>query len=303
MKFEVTILGSGAALPKLGRNPSSQFINCNERYILIDCAEGTQLQMRRFQVKFQKIHIILISHLHGDHFFGLAGLISSMHLMGRTQKLLIFGPEDLEKLIRPLLEIGGHRLNFELVFTAIQPTEKTLIWEDKLLTIHSFPLKHRIPCYGYQIAEKQQPGSLNKAYFDELGLSLTQIPALKEGKDLVLQNGTVIPNKDLVQPAKKPKSYCYCSDTMYWEKLIPFVEGSEVLYHEATFSEEHKERAKATFHATAKQAAQIAQAAQVGRLLLGHFSSRYDTTHQHLVEAQGVFPASYCVSDGDCIEI
>lgn len=303
MKFEITILGSGAAIPTLTRQATSQFINCNERYILIDCGEGSQIQMRRFQVKFQKIQIILISHLHGDHFFGLVGLLSSMHLMGRTQKMLIFGPKGLEGLIRPQLEVGGHQLCYEIEFEEIDYPESRLLWEDKLLKIETFPLKHRIPAQGFLISEKPKPKNLNKDYFDQLNLSLTKIPAIKRGEDVTLEDGTIIPNDDLTFASLPAKKYAYCSDTMYWETIIPHIKEVDLLYHEATFTDKLKDRAKMTFHSTAKQAATIAHAANVGKLLLGHFSSRYENTEEHLKEATSVFEHTVCVEDGETYSI
>lgn len=298
MKFELTILGSGAAIPTLRRNATAQFINCNERYILIDCAEGTQAQMRKFKIKFQKIQIILISHLHGDHFFGLAGLLSSMNLMKRTQKMLIYGPVGLEQLVLPLIKAGGHALSYEIEFIEIKHPSNLLLFEDKLLKIHTFPLKHRIPTQGFVIEEKERPKTLNKEFFDELGLSISQIPAIKNGEDIQLPNGELISNEDLTFPSSPTKKYAYCSDTKYTESIVPFIENADLLYHEATFTEKLADRAQTTFHSTAKQAALIAHQAKVNKLLLGHFSSRYDDVEEHLEEAKAVFENTVCVEDG-----
>lgn len=296
-------MGSGAAIPTLKRNATAQFVNCNERFILIDCGEGTQARMRKFKIKFQKIQIILISHLHGDHFFGLAGLLSSMNLMKRTQKMLVFGPVGLEKLIRPLLEAGGHRLSYDLEFIEINYPSAQLLFEDKRLKISTFPLKHRIPTQGFIIEEKEKERTLNKAYFDELGLGLSQVPAIKNGESISLNDGTIISNKALTFPPPPIKKYAYCSDTKYCESIIPYINFSNLLYHEATFTEKFSDRAKATFHSTAKQAAEIASKAKVSQLLLGHFSARYESAEEHLAEAQIAFENTACANDGDVYEV
>lgn len=303
MKFEVTILGSGSALPTLNRNPSAHFVECNNRYILIDCAEGTQIQLRKFKVKFQKIDIILISHLHGDHYFGLVGLISSMHLLGRDKKLLVVGPESLESLIRPQLELGGHHLNFEIEFKALAYPCDDVVFEDKKVIIKAIPLVHRIPTHGYLVCEKSQQFKLNKQAFDEFKLKLEDIPQIKEGYDINIGNGAIIPNEKLVIHPRAPKRYAYCSDTKYSEKIIPLIQGVDLLYHEATFQEEHRDRAKQTFHSTAADAARIALKAEVGNLLLGHFSSRYQELEQHQIEAKAIFDNVELAEDGQIIRL
>jgi len=303
MKFEVTILGSGSALPTIQRNPSSHFVECNNSYVLIDCAEGTQIQLRKFQVKFQKIDVILITHLHGDHYFGLVGLLSSMHLLGREKKLRIVGPTELEQLIRPQLEIGGHQLNYGLEFIALSYPSEIIVFEDKKMEIKCFPLNHRIPTHGYLITEKTNQFKLNKSVFDEHQLNLSDIPKIKKGMDIVKSNGVVIPNKSLLLEPTQPKKYAYCSDTKYAEKIIPHILNSDLLYHEATFTEEHRARAKQTYHSTASDAGKIAKLAQVQRLLLGHFSSRYRTFDLHLEEAKAHFDQVQLAEDGLIIRL
>ncbi len=303
MKFEITILGSGSALPTLNRNPSAHFVECNNRYILIDCAEGTQIQLRKFKVKFQKIDVILISHLHGDHYFGLVGLISSMHLLGRDKKLLVVGPEPLENLIRPQLEQGGHQLNFEIEFKALTYPSQDVVFEDKKVIIKAIPLLHRIPTHGYLVCEKIQKFKLNKLAFDEFKLKLEDIPQIKEGYDITLNNGTTIPNEKLVIQPHAPKKYAYCSDTKYFEKIIPLIQGVDLLYHEATFQEEHRDRAKQTFHSTAGDAAKIAKQAEAKKLIIGHFSSRYQDFEAHEVEAQLIFENTVLAEDGIVVRV
>jgi ribonuclease Z len=299
VSFEVTILGSGAAVPTLRRNPTSQYLVCNDRHILIDCGEGTQMQMRKFGIKFQRINHILISHLHGDHFFGLVGLLSTMHLMGRDKGVTIYGPPELELIVRSQLEIGGGKLNFDLVFVSINGDESKLLFHDKLIEIHTFPLKHRIPTNGFLIKEKLKERQLLSDAIKGSGLKLEYLPLLKKGEDVVDENGNLFSFDEFTAPPKPSYSYAYCSDTTYWETIIPFIENATVLYHEATFTEKDKERAKATFHSTASQAARIAAKANVYKLLLGHLSARYDSTDVHLSEAKVIFNNATVVEDGE----
>jgi len=303
MSFSVTILGSGAALPTSRRGPSAQYIECNGRHILIDCGEGTQNAIRKYHVHLQKITHILISHLHGDHYFGLVGLLSTMHLLGRDKGITIYGPKELEQIIRLQLEVGGAKLNFSCTFVALEPKGKELIFEDKMLEIWAFPLKHRVPTTGFQIVEKQKDRPLDGEKFKEDGLSLTFAPILKQGHDITLNDGTVIYADDYTFPAPRIKSYAYCSDTIYFPEIIKSIEGTTVLYHEATFLHQMIDRAKATYHTTAQQAAEIGRDAGVFKLLLGHLSSRYDSTEPHRLEAKAIFPNVHVVEDGDVFDI
>ncbi len=304
MDFSVTILGSGAALPTFSRNPTSQYIVCNNRHILIDCGEGTQIQMRKFGVKFQRITHILISHLHGDHFFGLVGLLSTMHLLGRDQGIKIYGPEGLEQIIRSQLEIGGAKLDFSIEFKTLDGKSAGLLFEDKLIEIYSFPLKHRIPTNGFLIKEKGKERILLGELFKQDKLSIALIPFFKRGEDVIDEfTGKVYLHKKYTLEPKKSFSYAYCSDTMYFEKVIPYIENTTVLYHEATFLEKDRSRAKATFHSTAKDAAKIAEKAKVGRLLLGHLSARFENGLEHEKEAKTIFENVEVVEDGNVYEV
>lgn len=304
MDFSVTILGSGAALPTFSRNPTSQYIICNNRHILIDCGEGTQIQMRKFGVKFQRITHILISHLHGDHFFGLVGLLSTMHLLGRDQGIKIYGPEGLEQIIRSQLEMGGARLDFSIEFKTLDGKTAGLLFEDKLIEVYSFPLKHRIPTNGFLIKEKEKERILLGELFKQDKLSIALIPFFKRGEDVVDElTGKVYLHKKYTLEPKKSFTYAYCSDTMYYEKVIPYIENSTVLYHEATFLEKDRSRAKATYHSTAIDAAKIAKKAKVGRLLLGHLSARFENGLEHEKEAKTIFEAVEVVEDGNVYEI
>ncbi len=303
MSFEVTILGSGAAVPTARRNPTSQYVVCNDRHILIDCGEGTQMQIRKLGVKFQRINHILISHLHGDHFFGLVGLLSTMHLMGRDKGLTIYGPEELEGIVRAQLEVGGGRLDFDLTFVRLNGKEAKLLFEDRMIEIHTFPLKHRIPTNGFIIKEKPKERQLISDAIKGSGLKLEHLPRLKKGENVIDELGNLFEYEDFTYPPKLSLSYAYCSDTCYWETIVPYIENVTVLYHEATFVQKDSERAKATFHSTAEQAARIASKANVGKLLIGHLSARYESTDIHMTEACAVFNNTLVVEDGTIYKI
>ncbi len=298
MSFTVTILGSGAALPTGKRNPTSQYIFCNNRHILIDCGEGTQMQLRKFGIPFQRITHIFISHLHGDHFFGLPGLLSTMNLLGRNQGVTIYGPAILETLLKNILECGGHKLTFGLKFVPISDDKEHLIFEDKLIQITSFPLKHRIPTCGFRIQEKPKEYRLNAEALKEDNIPFEFFHRLKKGESPLNEKGKKLDFKKYTFPPKQSLSYSYCSDTAYSEKLIPIIKDSTLLYHEATFVETHKVRAKETYHSTAREAADIAIKAGVKALILGHISSRYSDTIVHLNEAKSVFEKTMIAEDG-----
>jgi ribonuclease Z len=298
MIFEVTILGSGAALPTLRRNPTAQYINCNERHILVDCGEGTQNQIRRFGIKIQKIKHIFISHLHGDHYFGLMGLLSTMSLLGRSESLTIYAPKELEEIIHLQLKASGHHYEFKMNFVSLDNSEITKVFEDKMIEIWALPMKHRVKTNGFLIKEKVKELSINGEMFRESGLSLTSIPFFRKGQNFVDENGKSHSYKKYTLPAQKAKSYAYFSDTAPVTKNCEFIQGFDALYHEATFTEVHLDRAKHTLHSTAKQAAEIAKTAKVKRLYLGHISSRYDSVDQHLMEAKSVFENTIIVEDG-----
>lgn len=297
MSFELHILGSGAALPTGKRQASAQYLNCNERHILIDCAEGTQQQLRKFGLKLQKIQIILISHLHGDHFFGLPGLLSTMHLLGRDKKLLIFGPPGLEQLIVAMLAAGGHPLQFDLRFIELKPGASELIFEDRLIEIHAFALKHRIPTLGYRINEKPKLRNLDKKAIAAAGLLIEDLPKLKAGIS-VKRDGKYYDFEDYTLPSAPIYSYAYCSDTKPSPQYLDAIHEVDLLYHEATFTQQHQERAKSTYHSTAQQAAEQASKANCKHLLLGHFSSRYDDTSVHLNEAKNAHSKVAIAEDG-----
>lgn len=298
MSFEVTILGSGAALPTSRRNPTSQYVVCNDRHILIDCGEGTQMQIRRFGVKFQRIQHILISHLHGDHYFGLVGLISTMRLLGRDKDLTIYGPSQLEDIIRSQLDAGETRLDFDIRFVKIDGDRSELVYEDNLIEIHTFPLKHGIPTNGYIIKEKEGERKLLSEKIKGSGLLFEHMHRLKRGEDILTDDGKYFRNADYTADPKPTRSYAFCSDTLYWERVADSVKGVDLLYHEATFTEKDIERARVTCHSTARQAAEIAKRAGARQLIMGHLSARYDQVEVHIQEAKAVFPESSVVEDG-----
>ncbi len=298
MSFEVTILGSGAALPTLKRNPTSQYVNCNERHILIDCGEGTQNQLRKFGIKIQKIKHILISHLHGDHYFGLMGLLSTMNLLGRTEGLTLYGPKELIEIIELQLKVGGHSLAFKINFKETKNDGINLLFADKLIEIKSIPLKHRIKTTGFIIQEKQKERTILGDELVEAKLSLTAIPFFRRGENYIDERGKIFEFEDFSIPAPVPRTYAYFSDTVVQNKNIEYIKGVNCLYHEATFIEIHKDKAKSTFHSTARQAAEFAKLAQVKKLYLGHLSSRYENSDKHVSEAKAVFENIIYVDDG-----
>lgn len=303
MSFSVTILGSGAALPTGKRNPTSQYIFCNNRHILIDCGEGTQMQLRKFGIPFQRITHIFISHLHGDHFFGLPGLLSTMNLLGRNRGVTIYGPPQLKDILTQLFECGGQKLMFKLNFIPTSADGENVLFEDRLIKITSFPLKHRIPTTGFRIQEKPKEFRLNPDAIKQDQIPIEFYHRLKKGESPINENGKTIDFKKYTFSPKPSFSYCYCSDTAYSVELIPYIKDSTLLYHEATFTEKDKDRARLTFHSTAKEAAQIAETANVKKLILGHLSSRYSETEEHLAEASAYFKITEVAEDGMKIEI
>lgn len=298
MKFEITILGCGSATPTLVRNPTSQVVNVMERYMMVDCAEGTQLQLRKCNVSFQKIDHVFISHLHGDHYLGLVGLISSFHLYGRNRKLHIYGPSELEQILFSQLKASKTYLGYHIDFHSLSSDSSELIFEDNVVEVHTIPLKHRIYCNGFLIKEKKKERRLSKELIKEYNIPVEMMSKLKKGEDW-----GAIKNEELTLPGHKSRSYAFCSDTAYSESIVPIIEDVDVLYHESTFLDEMKERAKSTFHSTAKQAAEIAKQANAGMLLLGHYSARYKSIDVFKLEAQEVFSNVKTVQDGDVFEI
>lgn len=303
MNFSVTILGSGAALPTKNRMPSAQYVNCNNRHFLIDCAEGTQLQLRKYKINFQKISHVFISHLHGDHYFGLVGLLSTMNLLGREKELTIFGPSELEELINPMLQFGGSRLSFAVYFVRLNMTDEATIYEDKIVEVHSFPMDHKIPTCGFLIKEKSKLLKINPQKITEYDLKIEHFKALQNAQDIILETGEICKYQELTLPRQKALSYAYCSDTKKSLAISKNISGATVLYHEATFLIKDQKRANLTTHSTTKDAAEIAIDAKVQKLVVGHISSRYKTNEEHLKELKQIFSNSEVAEDGMCIDL
>ncbi|MDX2173774.1 MAG: ribonuclease Z [Bacteroidota bacterium] len=287
--FDLLILGSSSASPTAERHPTSQILNIAERYFLIDCGEATQIQLRKYKAKLQAIDHILISHLHGDHFFGLPGLLSTMSLLGRKQKLTIYCPQDLKLIIDTINKASETVLNFEINWQFTNDDGVNLLFEDNKVEVYSFPLKHRIYCTGFLFKEKSLPRNVDKDKLKRLNISVADILKLKKGFDVVNEDGKLIKNKDATIDPPQPRSYAYCSDTIFYKKIVKIIKDVNVLYHESTFLEDKKDRAKKTFHSTAKQAAEIAKLADVKKLLLGHFSARYGNLNSFTDEAKPIF--------------
>ncbi|MCD8264932.1 MAG: ribonuclease Z [Tannerellaceae bacterium] len=296
--FNINILGCGSALPTTRHLASSQVVDLRDKLYMIDCGEGTQLQMRRMRIKFSRLTHIFISHLHGDHCFGLPGLISTLGMLGRNGDLVIHAPKEIEEYMLPILKVFCKGLSYIVRFNPIDPTSYTLIMEDRSVAVYSIPLKHRIPTCGFLFAEKPKEPHIIKEMTDFYEVPVRWMKEIKQGKDYITPEGEVIANSRLIRPATPPKRYAYCSDTAYYPAIIPYIEGVNLLYHEATFTEKELKRAKETFHSTAAQAAAIARDAHVKQLVIGHYSARYDYTDELLKEANLIYPGTIVATEG-----
>lgn len=301
--FDLLILGSSSAAPTTKRNPSAQLLNVAERFFLIDCGEATQIQLRRYKTKFQKIDHIFISHLHGDHFLGLPGFLASMHLLGRKQELNIYCPKELKGIIDLLNTVSETRMNYEVKWHFTKSDALNLLFEDQRVEVHSFPMKHRIFCTGFLIKEKPLLRKIDKDKLDKNNVSTAEINNLRHGKDVLNEEGKKIKNKDVTIDPEPPRSYAYCSDTVYDEDLVKYIKGVDVLYHESTFLNDKAKRAGETFHSTAEQAGKIAKAARVKQLLLGHFSARYGDLEPFINEAAPFFKNVMLATEGKKFKI
>ena len=301
--FEVTVLGCGSALPTTRHYLSSQVVNLRDKLFMIDCGEGTQLQFRTMKLKFQRLNHIFLSHLHGDHCFGLPGLISTLGMLGRTADLHIHAQLDAEKIFQPILNYFCKELPYKVFFHSHNPEKNELIFEDRTLKVFTVPLKHRVPSAGFLFEEKPKSPHIIRDSIDFYQIPLSRIAAIKDGADFVTPDGTVVPNRTLTRPAEPPRRYAYCLDTAYYEKIIPIIEGVDTLYHEATFSNSDLVRAKETYHSSARQAALIAQAAHVKKLVIAHFSARIMDETILLNEAQEVFPNTVLANEGMVLKV
>jgi ribonuclease Z len=298
MPMKLTILGSSSALPTSERFPSAHVLNVHERIFLIDCGEGTQMQLRKNRIRFGKINHIFISHLHGDHIFGLYGLLSTFNLMGRTSPVHLYAPENYRNILASHLTDFDINLNFEIDFIPLTGNDPVKIYEEKYLTVSSFPLEHRIPSYGFLFREKPYDRNIIKECIEKYQIPAVRIPAIKKGEDFITSSGEIIRNEQITIPGPEPLSYAYCSDTKYFKRLTTFVRGVSLLYHEATFDQSLAELALITGHSTTLDAARTASEAGVGTLLIGHFSARYKDISQLVDEARSLFPVTFPAIDG-----
>ena len=302
-KFEVHILGCGSALPTTLHLATSQVINIREKLFMIDCGEGAQVQLRKSRLKFSRLNHIFISHLHGDHCFGLMGLISTFGMLERTANLHIHCHADLQRILEPQIEFFCKGMPYNVVFELFNPGEQTVIYDDRSVSVETIPLRHRVPCCGFLFREKPTPNHIRRDMIDFYQIPIYLINRIKNGEDYVLEDGTVIPNARLTIPSDPPRSYAYCSDTCYLPRICEQIKGCDLLFHEATFADADAKRAKETFHTTAPQAAEIAKAAQVKKLVIGHYSARYEDESILLKEASEIFPQTILAQENLKIEL
>lgn len=295
--FRVHILGCGSALPTLKHHSSSQVIEIRDKLFLVDCGEGTQMQLRRSRLRFTKINTIFISHVHGDHCFGLIGLISTFGLLGRTAPLHVYAPKEMEEILSMQIDFFCTALGYDVVFHGVETTEEKVIYEDRSLTVTTIPLLHRKPCCGFLFKEKQMLPHIRREVFDAYGVPLSQVNNIKNGQDWITEEGDVIPNKLLTKPSEPARSYAYCSDTKYMPELYKCIKDVDLLYHESTYMDEDSDKAILYNHSTAKEAAMVAKAADAKKLILGHFSARYEDEQLLLDEAKGVFENTFLANE------
>jgi ribonuclease Z len=298
MSLTVSILGSSSALPTSKRFLTAHLVNHDERFFLIDCGEGTQIQLRRYKKHFGKINHIFISHTHGDHVFGLFGLLSSFSMLGRKAPLHIYAHPLLEEILNTHFKYFGNDLKYSIHYHYLHSKKHELVYEDEKFEVLAFPLKHRIPCSGFVFREKVKLRNVIKFKIEEYQLGIKDIVKIKQGADFITPEGKTIPNTELTTPPSEPKSYAYCTDTKYTESIIQHIEKVNLLYHESTFLDIDLKLAKATYHSTASQAATLALKANVKQLVIGHFSSRYKTEDKYLEEATKIFPNTILANDG-----
>ena len=295
--FRVHILGCGSALPTPRHHASAQVVEVRGKLFLVDCGEGTQIQLRRSHIRFTKISAVFVSHLHGDHCFGLIGMLSTFGLLGRTARLAIYAPQALEEVLRLQMKLFCHDFDYEVDFHAVDTARQQVVYDDRSLTVETLPLEHRMPCCGYLFREKPLQPHIRRDMIDFYHIPLSQIGNIKAGADWTTPDGDIVPNSQLVTPAQQPRSYAYCSDTRYIPTLHKRIMGVSTLYHESTYGEDNLTLAQKYCHSTARQAAQVALDAHAGKLLLGHYSQRYDDEQVLLREALEVFPQSFLTDE------
>ena len=296
---KLSILGCGSALPKPHSFHSSQLLEMRQKQFMIDCGEGTQIRMRQMKLHTNRLNHIFISHLHGDHFFGIPGLISTLGMLGRTADIVIHAHPELQRLMQPQLDFFCKDYPFNVLFESFSPYRSQVIYDDRSVTVTTVPLKHRVASSGFLFEEKPTERHIVRTMIDAYDIPIRAIKDIKAGADWITPEGEIVPNVRLTTDATPPKRFAYISDTAYLEKIVPIIEGVDCLYHEATFLDEDSVRIKATLHSSAKQAATIALKAHVGKLIIGHFSARYKDTTPFLKEAKSVFENSFAAKDGD----
>ena len=302
--FRVHILGCGSALPTTRHFSSMQVVDCRGKLFMIDCGEGAQLQLRRSSLSFERLGHVFISHLHGDHCFGLIGMISTFGLLGRNASLHIHAPGELEPMLKAQLNMFfNYDIGYAVEFHPVDTTRQQVIYEDRSLTVESIPMDHRMPCAGFLFREKPTLPHIRRDMIDLYGIPTSQIMNIKGGQGFTLPDGTTVPHEQLVTAPDKPRSYAYCSDTKYMPRLHERLKGVDTLYHESTYADDKLQSAENYYHSTARQAATVARDAQVGKLLLGHYSARYADEHILLNEAQQVFQNSFLTNEMDVFDV
>ncbi|MBR1402156.1 MAG: ribonuclease Z [Prevotella sp.] len=301
--FRVYIMGCGSALPTPKHGASAQVIEIRDKMFLVDCGEGTQIQLRRSHINFMRIQAVFISHLHGDHCFGLIGMISTFGMLGRTAPLHVYAPRELEPMLTSQIEMFCNGLEYEVVFHAIETTQSQIIYEDRSLTVTTIPLNHRISCCGFLFREKQGLPHIRRDMIDFLQIPISQINNIKAGDGWTTEDGTHYPHERLVTPPDRARSYAYCSDTKYMPHLHELLVDVDMLYHESTYCEDNADRARLYYHSTAHQAAMVARDAGVKKLLLGHYSARYNDEEMIVKEAREIFPESYLTKENDVFNV
>jgi ribonuclease Z len=302
-KFELTVLGTSSALPTSHRYPTAHVLNVHERFFLIDCGEGTQIQLRRHHIKFTRINHIFISHLHGDHYFGLIGLLSTFALLQRQNDLHVYAHSELAEILKPQLEFMGTDMSYKIIWHPLNFKRKQIILDNDNLEVTSFPLKHRIACCGFLFREKPSELNLNKDAIHQLNVPIRDLHRIKKGEDFIHENGTIYPNSQLTLPQRNLRSYAFCTDTIYLPKITETIKDVDLLYHEATYSKTLSQQAKQTFHSTTEQAAMIARDSNASQLIIGHFSARYKETDELLAEAKEIFPNTKIAIEGNIYSI
>ena len=303
MKFSFTSLGCSSALPTVNNYPSAHVLNVHERLFLIDCGEACQIQLRRYGISILKIDHIFISHLHGDHLFGMYGLLSTMSMLGRTADIFVYAPKGFAPILKSFLQHFGDGFKYKVVHKVVSAKENTLVFVSKSIEIFAFPLNHRIECYGYIFREKEPRNSIYKHKIEQYSLLLSEIAKLKNGEDVIRENGELLESRLLTYKPYEPRSFAYCSDTAPYDELKKFIEGVDMIYHEATFASNLADMAVATMHSTAEDAARAALTVGAKTLIIGHFSSRYKGSEIFKEEAGKIFKNTYIAEPGMEFEI